>query len=317
MINKIRQSIVRPPYAPSCDLQGRKFIITGAAENSLGFATAKTMLEWGAEVVITRRTKSQGVADLLKRQLPEENHSRIFSHDLDLSQAESVKNFVNWYRQERKKLDVLINNAGIHLDLLSQWKDPKQSDDGFEIQWRTNYLGTVHLSHLLLPLLLESASATNDARIVNVVSMLHSKGSNSEFFDPLKPYNSWEAYGQSKLGLIHFTNEIQRRFSQQGLQAYCLHPGAVYTNVAGVGLAGNPLIETIRKLMAPIEKFFLMTPTEGAQTQILCATAPGLKGGEYYRNCKQSQASSDAQYKATSEKLWHETVGWLDQIECK
>lgn len=315
MINKIRQLVIRPPSAAPRDIQGRKYIITGAAENSLGFSTAKTLLEWGGEVVITRRSKSQKVAEILKEQLPETAHSRIFAHDLDIANAESVKNFVDWYVQERKHLDVLINNAGIHLDLLSQWKEPKCSDDGFEIQWRTNYLGTVHLSHLLLPLLLGSASEKKDARIVNVVSMLHRKGSNSEFFDPVKPYNSWEAYGQSKLGLVHFTKEVHHQFSQQGLQTYCLHPGAVATNIASKGVTGNPLIEAFLNIMAPIERFFLMTPEEGAQTQILCATAPDLKSGKYYRNCKPAQASPDTQDSDIAERLWDETVNWLDQIE--
>ena len=148
-----------------------------------------------------------------------------------------------WYRGNRPRLDVLVNNAGIHLDLLSQWKEPRLTKDHVETHWRTNYLGTSHLTHELLPLLCSSASETGDARVVNVVSMLHDRGSNSEFFSPVKPYNSWEAYGQSKLGLVHFTHELDRRFAAKGLKSYCLHPGSVYTNVATKGLAGNPLID--------------------------------------------------------------------------
>ena len=71
-----------------------------------------------------------------------------------------------------ERLDVLINNAGVHLDLMSAWKEPRLTDDGFEIQWRTNYLGTMHLTHELRAALETTAGATGEARVVNVVSSL-------------------------------------------------------------------------------------------------------------------------------------------------
>jgi retinol dehydrogenase-12 len=314
MLKKIRQLIICAPLATPCDLTGRKFIVTGASENSLGFATAKILLEWGAEVTVTSRSNSERIIAVLQTVLSQEAHSRIYAHNLDLSNAESTKRFAGWYKAELQQLDVLINNAGIHLDLLSQWKAPKRSDDGFEIQWRTNYLGTVLLSHLLLPLLKESAAKTNDARIVNVVSMLHKKGSNSEFFNPSRPYNSWEAYGQSKLGVVHFTTEFQKRFSNDGIQAFCLHPGSVYTNIAGKGLAGHPFIEAIRNSLAPVEGFFMKTPEEGAQTQVLCATAPDSQGGKYYRDCKVAKAAIDTNDRDIAKKLWEQTIEWMETL---
>lgn len=297
-------------------LAGRKFIVTGCAENSIGYATAKTLLEWGAEVTISRRHGTQKLLEKLKTDVAGSDE-RLFGHDLDIAGADSVEDFGNWYKAERRALDVLINNAGIHLDLMSKWQEPKVSDDNYEIQWRTNYMGTTHLTHVLLPLLEQGAKSTGDARIVNVISMLHSKGSNSEFFKPSKPsklYNSWNAYGQSKLGVLHFTNALQERFSAHGLTAYSLHPGEVYTNVAGKGLVGNPLIEAIRNFFWPVEKFMLMTPLEGAQTSLLCATSPDVSGGEYYRNCEISEASFDADDKRISDQLWNTNLKWVGQL---
>jgi len=312
MLEKIRQLIIRPPFAKQSNLTGKKVIITGAAENSLGFATAKTLLLWGAEVTVTRRSHSDEIVEALKAVTPSEVHSLIHSHDLDLSDAESVKVFAKWYETEHKHLNILINNAGIHLDLLSKWKEPKLSNDHFEIQWRTNYLGTSHLTQLLLPLLKERASATGDARIVNVVSMLHNKGSNNDLLTPSRPYNSWEAYGNSKLALVHMTMECQKRFQAKGLQAFCLHPGSVYTNVAGKGLTGNPMVEKIRNSLAPVEKFFLKTPLEGAQTQIHCATAEDITGGQYFRDCKPAKVADDALDSAISSQLWQKTLEWVN-----
>ena len=56
---------------------------------------------------------------------------QIDGHNLDLSNAASVEAFSLWYREHYgERLDCLINNAGIHLDLMSQWKEPKLSADG-------------------------------------------------------------------------------------------------------------------------------------------------------------------------------------------
>ena len=313
MLAQLRTLIFRKPLAPVRSLAGRKFVVTGCAENSIGYATAKTLLEWGGEVTISRRRGTQDLLGILKTDVAG-CAGRLFGHDLDIADAESVKVFANWYKAEHKALDVLINNAGIHLDLMSKWTEPRLSDDNHEIQWRTNYLGTTHLTHVLLPLLEQSAESTGDARIVNVISMLHSRGRNSEFFNPSRPYNSWNAYGQSKLGLAHFTKALQERFGNKGLTACCLHPGEVYTNVAGKGLEGNPLIETVRNLLWPVEKFMLMTPFEGAQTSLLCATSPDIRGGEYYRNCKVAEASADAGDRTIADQLWEANLKWLGQL---
>lgn len=314
MLNTIRRFFVNSNYAGRQDLAGRYFIVTGAAPGSLGFATAAILLEWGANVTITRRSASQQVAADLISQYPQAK-DRIKAFDLDLASAESVASFIQAYIKNIGHLDVLINNAGIHLDLLSQWKSPKLSDDGYEIQWRTNYLGTFQLTQGLLPLLEKSAVEKRDARIVNVVSMLHSKGLNADLFATTRPYNSWNAYGQSKLALIHMTQYLQTHFAASGLQAYCLHPGAVYTNVASKGLAGNPKIEAVRNSLSALEKFFMFQPKEGAQTQIMCATQPQLKGGLYYRNCHPATASAETGQPDVAEKLWQQSLDWLKQTQ--
>lgn len=282
---------------------------------SIGYETAKTLARWGARVIITSRSNPDVLAQDMRDALAREHVTpAISAHSLDLAQADSVAAFVDWYRKTHgDQLDLLINNAGIHLDLLSQWKTPHLTADGHELHWRTNYLGTMHLTHLLLPMLQNAGRRTGDARIVNVVSQLHSKGLNADLFAPSSPYNSWVAYGTSKLGLVHASREIQRRHAQNdGVQAYCLHPGAVYTNIADKGLSGNPMLESIRRAMAPIERFFLLTPEEGAQTQIHCATAPKLEGGHYYLKCRPAESSPASRDGATAQRLWDSTTAWIE-----
>jgi len=309
-MKSLHRLLLRPAFAAPKNLEGRRIIVTGAAPGSIGFETARILGGWGAQVCVTTRSGPAAVVQMLQAA----GAGPVEGHALDLAQRDSVRAFADWYlRRHGGRLDVLVNNAGVHLDLLSQWKEPRLTPDGHEIHWRTNYLGTMHLSSLLLPALLGTARAQGEARLVNVVSMLHSRGSNAGLFAPQAPYNSWVAYGLSKLALIHATHELQRQYGAQGLRVYSLHPGAVYTNIAGKGLAGNPLIEKLRKAMAPVEAFFLLTPEEGAQTQLHCATAAEAVGGLYYRNCKAVTPSPDAQDAAVAARLWRQTQEWLER----
>lgn len=312
----VRQLFVRAAQAQRVDLRGRKMIVTGAARGSIGYETARILASWGATVIVTSRSQVNALtADLRETLSGVPNLGEIDGHALDLCDTDSVNTFVEWYRKQHgEQLDVLINNAGVHLDLLSQWKVPHETVDGHEIHWRTNYLGTMQLTMRLLPLLQNASAQIGGARIVNVVSMLHSKGRNAWLFDPQEHYNSWAAYGTSKLALVHATFELQRRYAESSnVQAYCLHPGAVYTNIAAKGLAGNPLLEAIRNFFAPIEAFFLLTPEEGAQTQIHCATSPEARGGLYYRECQPAVASKDSADAEVSARLWQQTQAWITE----
>ena len=316
---KLRSLFVAARHATPVDLRGKKIIVTGASQDSIGYATAKTLAAWGATVIITTRSHADAAAAAIEAELPAYCPGCIIAFPLDLCDAMSIERFADWYRNKQgEQLDALINNAGIHLDLRSQWKSPQLTADDHEIHWRTNYLGTMHLTHCLLPLLRATGRQQREARIVNVVSMLHARGRNAALFggpSVLQPYNSWAAYGTSKLALVHATHELQRRYTADGVQAYCLHPGAVMTRIADKGLAGQTALAAVRRTFAPVEAFFLLTPDEGAQTQIHCATRPGLAGGLYYRDCQVAQASVDADDRAVAARLWDETQAWLDRIE--
>ena len=200
---------------------------------------------------------------------------------------------------------------------MSKWKEPKLTADGYEIQWRTNYLGTVQLTNNLLPLLKKTGQQFGEVRVVNVVSQLHSRGSNKLLFDNNRAYESWQAYGLSKLGLIHFTNELDRRFSQSdNLKSYSLHPGGksgTYTNVANKGFEGHAIIGLIRKLATPIEKLLMASAEEGAQTQIYCATATEATSAHYYVNCQTAKASEDSEDQQSARRLWQATEEWLEK----
>ncbi len=270
------------------------FLVTGAGPGSLGEATAAALREHGR--VITTRRSGAVTADF---------------HPLELADADSVRTFADWLGTATERLDVLVNNAGIHLDLRGKWREP-QLVDGHEVHWRTNYLGTAQLTRLLLPVLLRTAAAEQEARVVNVVSMLHKRGRNEWLAGGVTPYDSWDAYGTSKLALVHEAAEIERRYAAQGLRGYSLHPGSVYTNVADRGLETAPVLARLRKLAAPLERRALTSPEVGARTSVFCATSPEAHPGAYHRRSAVADASPEVADTDAGAALWERTNDWVE-----
>jgi NAD(P)-dependent dehydrogenase (short-subunit alcohol dehydrogenase family) len=287
-------------HATPRDLTGRVVVVTGAGPGSIGLATARTLAAWGAEVVVS--TRSAPVED------PFLGPSAW--HLLDLADRASVQAFADWLLDRyADRLDVLVNNAGVHLDLRKQWTEP-QLVDGHEVHWRTNYLGTAQLTRLLLPALLDRAATSGDARVVHVVSKLHARGTNTALFGGVQPYDSWAAYGTSKLALVHDAAELVRRHEGDGLRAMSLHPGSVFTKIADRGLETSPVLGRLRALAAPLEKRVLLTPEQGAQTTLHCVADPDARNG-YFRGCRQVEPATDALDLVVSQRLWEETDAWI------
>jgi NAD(P)-dependent dehydrogenase (short-subunit alcohol dehydrogenase family) len=271
-------------------------LVTGATPGSLGDATARALVARGFDVVVTSRS---GLDPL--------SLGAQAGHALDLTDVRSVERFVGWYGEEVGRLDVLVNNAGVHLDLRSTWKQPHLVD-GHEVHWRTNYLGTAHLTHRLLPLLL----ASDAPRVVNVVSKLHARGTNAAVLGGLDPYDSWAAYGTSKLALVHLTTELARR--HPSVTTAALHPGSVHTHIADRGLEEHRLLSGVRRVLAPLERRALLSPEVGARTTLHCATAPDVVSGGYYERSALREPSADAQDAGVAAELWDRTAAWVSGL---
>ena len=93
------------------DLTGKIIVVTGG-NSGLGYESVKAFAMKGAEVVLASRSAEKGEearAEILK-DFPE---GKIKVMQLDLGDQESVSNFASVFKKSYKKLDVLLNNAGI------------------------------------------------------------------------------------------------------------------------------------------------------------------------------------------------------------
>lgn len=317
-ITHILQLFTRKPMAKEVDMSSRNVIVTGAAPHSIGYETAKILASWGATVVVTSTHSIELMESSLKRDLriigADEN--KITAYALDLCDVDSVNNFTTWYRKNyNDQLHVLVNNAGIHKNILNPRKRPPMAKDGFEIHWRTNFLGTFHLTSLLLPILKQNGLESGDTRVINVTSHLHDRVKNKNMFNDDGDYHSWNAYGLSKLALIHFAFEIQRQFAKKyNLQSVAVHPGSVKTNLTQIKEFEGKIGYLLNRMCSTLASFVLLRPIFGAQTSVMCASKYPLQGGNYYKRCEIAESSDETKDQDVSKLLWDNSDAWVKTL---
>mmetsp|Transcript_11294 Transcript_11294/g.28946 ORF Transcript_11294/g.28946 Transcript_11294/m.28946 type:complete len:324 (-) Transcript_11294:111-1082(-) len=280
-------------YATSSD--AKQVVITGG-NTGIGFETAKALSGKGMDVVIACRNTVKAGAAVAK--LKAENPSAMVSSmPLDLADLASVRDFSSAYLDSGRKLDVLINNAGV-------MACPEMATkDGFELQLGVNHLGHFALTNQLLPLLEDPSSST---RIINVSSTAHSFGTIN--FDDLmgrKGYQPWVAYGQSKLANILFTYELARRLPKDAnCTVNTLHPGVVDTELSRYLIADDPPFW--QKPFTGLLKMFVKSPAEGAETSIYLASSGSVEGitAKYWDNCETKTSSAISYDREVAKKLW-------------
>jgi NAD(P)-dependent dehydrogenase (short-subunit alcohol dehydrogenase family) len=182
-------------------------------------------------------------------------------------------------------LHILVANAGIMGGPLV--RDAR----GYESQFATNHLGHFQLTLGLLPAL----RGAHGARVVNVSSGGH-RLSDIRWDDPhfTTCYDPMLAYGQSKTANVLFAVELDRRWADEGIHGYAVHPGVVVGTNLGNSVpedearAMNRAMELIDDSGRPIidpdrEK---KTPQQGASTSVFAATSPLLAdiGGVYLKD---------------------------------
>src|ERR1700722_9606317 len=246
---------------------GRSAVVTGAT-GGLGYETALGLAKAGAEVILTGRDDRKGQT-AIEKLCREVTGARISYERLDLANLVSIADFCERIHS-RQSLDLLINNAGVMALPRRQ-----TTVDGFEMQFGTNFLGHFALTARLLPQLRAAAAP----RIVNLSSIAHRTGT-IDFGDLQgdRFYLPWKAYSQSKLAMLMFALELQRRSDATGWKLISLaaHPGWARTDLFTNGPGTGGFIGFGAMLAAPI---FSQSAEDGALPILFAATSPGAEPG--------------------------------------
>lgn len=258
-------------------------VVTGAS-SGIGRETALALGGMGFHVVAAGRS-GERTAPAVETIIANGGSAELLI--VDLASLSKVREAAKELESRGRKIDVLVNNAGIGMTKGS-------TVDGFEVNFGVNHLGPFLFTHLL------RRTFRPTTRIVNVTSAMHFRVDKIDFDMLARPSTSFlglKDYAVSKVANILFTREMARR--QPDWRTYAVHPGFVDTGI-------------IRPWVRPFVHRQLITPEEGATTTVRCATDEALESesGHYYTRSGQSTPSPVAMDDALARELWARSERW-------
>ena len=272
-------------------MKNKIVLITGAT-SGIGKETALGLAKLGATIVFTTRDNLKG-EKTKKELIATTNNKNIHMLKCDLASFESIRNCCKEFKSKYDKLHVLINNAGV-------WDfKRRESKDGIENIFATNYLAPFLMTNLLIDILKKGSPS----RIINVTSGMHYGTINFDDIEFKQKFSGAKAYRQSKLGLILFTRFLAKKLEGTGVTVNCVHPGM---NKTDLGRDAGGFSQMIFKLMGK-------NPEIGAETSIYLASSPDVENitGEYFAKEKIKRSSKESYDMDLAKKLWDVSEKYL------
>lgn len=182
-------------------LKGKVAVVTGGARG-LGLAMCKLFAKNGARVL------SCDMAE------PIENIDNVEYFKLNITDTESVQKFFDTAVERYKKIDVLVNNAGITRDAMTR----KMTDADFDAVIAVNLKGVFNMTRLIGP----HMEATGGGSIINISSVVGEYGNIGQI-----------NYSASKAGVIGMTKTWAKEFARKGVPVRCnaIAPGYCMTDM--------------------------------------------------------------------------------------
>ena len=228
-------------------------LITGA-NKSIGFETARQLLQQGYYVYLGSRDIKKGQQAV--SQLHSEGFSQVETIEIDVDHLESIKAAREVLGRKTKVLDVLINNAGIPGNMP---QTPLETDISvFKGVFETNFFGVIEVTQAFIDLLRQSA----EPRIVNVTSGL---GSLTLHNDPAWKHYKVKpaAYVASKAALNGYTIVLAYALRDTPFKVNAVDPGYTATdfnNFRGPGTVPDAAARVVKAAMfgpdGPTGQFF-------------------------------------------------------------
>jgi NAD(P)-dependent dehydrogenase (short-subunit alcohol dehydrogenase family) len=265
-------------------LKNKIVLITGAT-SGIGKETSRGLAKLGATIVFTTRDNIKG-EKTKKELITSTQNKNINILKCDLASFESIKNCCKEFKSKYNRLDVLINNAGV-------WDfKRRQSKDGIENIFATNYLAPFLMTNLLLDILKKS----NPSRIINITSGMHYGTINFDDIEFKQNFSGAKAYRQSKLGVILFTRFLAKKLEGTGVTVNVVHPGM---NKTDLGRDAGGLSKMIFKMIGK-------DPKIGAETSIYLASSSDVENitGEYWAKKEIKKSSKESYDMDLAKKLW-------------
>ena len=237
----------------------------------------------------------------------------------DLCDFNSIIEFANKVRKEYNKIDILMNNAGLYTQNYVVTKDNMES------LLQGNFVGHVLLTFLLFDLL-----DKNEARIINLSSLVHPAADYKddinikEMYDLKKnetkyysnPVEKGILYSNTKLLMIYFSKFLRKICSEKYnyIKSAAVNPGPVHTEFLRFK-DNNLFLGILYIIINPILRLVLKTAVDGAQTQLNLCYIPFNEfiSGGYYSDCKLTKVANIANDMEKCMKIMKLTINEIKQ----
>ncbi len=256
-----------PQKVSTTSMEGKVCVISGTT-SGVGYQAAIRLAKAGAKIVmmVRSRDKAEKVCTEIK-DISGTSADYFLADFTDLSQ---VKKATLEILAKYPKIDVLINNAGVHMTTR------KLTVNGYETAFAVNHLASFLITSLLLKRMVESAPS----RIIQVNSEGHRF--NGLKMDDLhwenRKYNGYGGYGASKTAQLMTVWELNDLLKDKGVTINAMHPGAVKSNI---GHNNGVLYNLFSKL---IIQPTLKSPEISGEAIYYLASSPEMEGvsGKFY-----------------------------------
>lgn len=270
-------------------MDGRICVITGAT-SGVGYQAARRLAQGGASLILVCRNIEK--ATRVQNELEQTYGIPVKTLEADLSNLADVRKAAALILEETPRIDVLINNAGLH--------NTKRvlTENGIEIVFCVNHLAPFLFTRLLLPRILESAPA----RIIQVNSEGHRFGGLD--LDDLdwgkRRYRGLQGYGASKTAQLLTVWELADCLQASGVTINAMHPGNVRTMI---GMNNGRLYQWYQRyLLWPI----LKDPVISGEAIYYLAAAPEMAevSGRFFNLTIDEKPAPHALDRSIGKQVW-------------
>ena len=199
-------------------VDGKVAIVTGAGRG-IGAATATTLAEAGADVVIGARSADQ--LDAVAAEVATHGR-RAVAVPGDLSSREGLAALVSAATEELGGVDIVVNNAGVSL-ATSAFQDEADFEDNWAATLDVNLNAQARLVRIALPYLMTA----DGGRVVNIAST-----------EAIVTTAGLAAYAASKAGVVGLTKSLAVELGRHGVTVNCICPGPIDTAMTA-GIDGD------------------------------------------------------------------------------
>lgn len=230
------------------NLYGKTIFITGATKG-IGRSCALAYAEKGSNLILTAR--SSDLLDSLKEELIRKYGIRVHTLVIDVRNSKDVEDKVKSLPESFKKIDILINNAGLALGLDKAYlASPTDIDTVID----TNIKGMLYVTSAIVPSMLKN----NSGHIVNIGSIAGDAA-----------YLGGAIYCASKAAVKTFSDGLRIDLVDSNIKVTNIKPGLVETEFSKVRFKGD-----LEKANSTYKGIDALTPDDVANVIIYATGLP-------------------------------------------